>query len=96
MEGGDPQRLPGPPEPGSVHAWTPDGRALYASERHGLTVKVFRRELASGRREPWMEITPADPTGISTLYPLFAADGKSYVYTYVRFLSNLYLIEGLE
>lgn len=59
-------------------------------------IKVFRRDLITGRREAWREITPADPTGILSFWPLLSADGRSYVYSFWRSLSSLYLVEGLR
>ncbi len=96
VDRGDPQPAPGPPEPGDIGPWSTDGRFLFVTETHGLDVKVSRRDLATGRRELWKEITATDPAGMFGLFPIIAPDGKSYVYTYWRFLSNLYLVDGLK
>jgi hypothetical protein len=62
-----------------------------------LPVKVYRVELATGRREVWKEIQPADPAGLLDLYGVqISRDGKSYYYSYIRNLSDLYLVEGLK
>jgi hypothetical protein len=38
-----------------------------------------------------------DPAGVSAIGPILVGpDGKSYVYSYRRVLSDLYLIEGLR
>ena len=39
---------------------------------------------------------PADPAGVSNLSGAPSFDGESYVYTYVRTLSDLYLVEGVR
>ena len=40
---------------------------------------------------------PADSAGIDTLgRVLLSSDNKSYIYSYVRTLSDLYLVEGLK
>lgn len=96
VDGGEPQPAPGPPEPGDIGPWSADGRFLFATEIQGLAIRVFRREMATGRRELWKEFSPADPAGIFGLLPIIAPDGKSYVYTYWRALSNLYLVDGLK
>jgi hypothetical protein len=59
--------------------------------------KIHRIDLASGRRELWKEITPRDRAafgGFSNI--VFTPDRKSYAYSLARFISTLYLVEGLE
>ena len=59
--------------------------------------KVYRLDAASGKRELWKELTPPDPAGISSLSPpAVAADGRTYVYSYNRILSDLFLAEGIK
>jgi Tol biopolymer transport system component len=96
VEGGAPKAAPGPVEPGNLEEWSADGRSLYVTEKHEELVKVWRRDLASGRRELWKEIAPPDPAGILFLKPLIPPDGKSYVYGYGRGLNTLYLVQGLK
>ena len=97
LDGGAPKTAPGPPEPGDLDSWSDDGRSIYVTEKEQqMTVKFFRRDLATGRREPWREITPADPAGIFGFNPVLVPDGKSYVYGYSRALSTLYLVQGLK
>jgi hypothetical protein len=57
----------------------------------------MRVDLATGRRDPWMDIVPADPAGAQSIPDVkFSADGKSYAYSVVRLLSDLYVVEGLK
>ncbi len=93
--GGAPRAASGPAEPGELSVWSADGRSLYVAEAHKGLARVFRRDLASGRRDLWKEIAPADRAGVSYVGPLIAPNG-SYVYGYQRFLGNLYLIQGLK
>jgi hypothetical protein len=54
-------------------------------------------ELATGRREPWKEIAPADLAGVQGIPTVrFSADGKSYAYSTLRVLSDLYVVDGLK
>jgi hypothetical protein len=54
-------------------------------------------ELASGRRERWKEFMPGDPAGVALINPAFLTpDGRHYVYSFRRVLSDLYLAEGLH
>jgi serine/threonine protein kinase/Tol biopolymer transport system component len=96
LEGGAPKVAPGPPEPGDLDGWSADGRSLYVREKGERAVKFLRRDLTSGRREPWKEIAPADPAGILNFNPNFAPDGRSYVYGYGRGLATFYLVQGLK
>jgi Tol biopolymer transport system component len=62
-----------------------------------IPVVVSRVDLASGRREPFKEIVPADPSGAQSVPSLyFSADGKSYAYSMGRMLSDLYVVDGLK
>jgi hypothetical protein len=62
-----------------------------------VPAKVYRLELASGKKSVWKEIAPLDPTGVSTIGPiLMTPDGKTYVYGFHRTLGDLYLVEGLR
>ena len=59
--------------------------------------RVFRLDLATGRKEPWLEVRPPDPAGVCAFVSLvLTPDGKSYAYTYGRLLTDLYLVEGLR
>ena len=75
-----------------------DGRAIWvlaSDETPKATIQ--RLDLASGEREPWKELSPADPVGIYGIPRVFlSSDGQSYVYTYVRLLDELYLVDGLS
>jgi len=58
---------------------------------------VDRLDLPSGRRQIWRPILPPDPVGVyGTPRVLLSADGESYVYAHVRFLDELYLVDGLR
>ena len=60
-------------------------------------MRVDRLDVATGRREPWKELAPADLAGVAGVTNIvLTPDARSYAYTYVRRLSNLYLVEGLK
>jgi eukaryotic-like serine/threonine-protein kinase len=96
VEGGSPKLAPGSPEPGELNTWSADGRTLYITEHAESKIRVFHRDLASGRRDHWRDIVPADPAGILFLSPIIVPDGKSYVYGYGRGLGTLFLVKGLK
>jgi hypothetical protein len=53
-------------------------------------------DVASGRKERWMDLAPPDRAGVIWMDPLVTPDGRAYVYTYHRLLSDLYLVLGLK
>jgi hypothetical protein len=56
-----------------------------------------RVEIGTGRREELGEVAPHDRAGAVGIWPLLvSADGGSYVYSYPRFLVDIYLTEGLR
>jgi len=92
-----PEPIPGL-EPGDVPLrWSPDGRFLFVRRRGALPVRVERLDLARKRSESWRNVAPEDRSGILGVSAVsLSEDGKSYIYTYHRLLSELYLVEGLR
>jgi eukaryotic-like serine/threonine-protein kinase len=95
--GGEPTPLPGS-TPGDIpDRWTADGRAVYVHRRDQLPAKVDLLDVTTGRKELWKELIPADAAGVTQIsIVLPSGDGRSCVYSYVRQLSDLYLVEGLK
>jgi eukaryotic-like serine/threonine-protein kinase len=97
VAGGDPHPLSGLAPGEEPISWTQDGAGLYTYQPGEVPAKVYRVDLATGKKSPWKELMPIDPAGIETLGPiLMTPDGKSFVYGYHRTLSDLYLVEGLK
>ncbi len=77
--------------------WSEDGRSLYVCRPQGLPAKIFRLDLVTAERSLWKEIAPSDPAGVFGIEPIrLTRDGNSYVYSYRRLLTDLYLVEGLK
>jgi hypothetical protein len=95
--GGEPTSIPGWGDNDEPCGWTEDDHGLYVYAHGELPAKVVRLDLATGKREPWREVLPTDAAGVVTIVPLlFTPDGRSYVYSYPRILSQLYVGEGLQ
>jgi Tol biopolymer transport system component len=96
VEGGEPQRIPGMEGVRPVF-WDRSGRYLYVRDRaFEPPVRVYRLELATGRREPWRTLQPADPVGVYFITGIAAApDASAYAYDFMRRLSELYVVENL-
>ena len=76
--------------------WSSDGSEVFVLTP-GIPSKVSRVNVATGARTPWRELLPPDPTGIVRIFPvLVTPDGRSYAYTYGRFLSTLYVVSGVR
>lgn len=77
--------------------WSADGRSLYVYRGGEMPAKVYRLEVASGRRTLWKQLMPPDPAGVEYVGPVLPSpDGNAYAYGYRRLLSDLYLVEGLK
>ena len=62
-----------------------------------LPLRVEKLEVSTGRRQPWKELAPADSYGLAGPLGLTAAqDGQTFAYSYVRVLSELYMVEGVK
>jgi eukaryotic-like serine/threonine-protein kinase len=96
-QGGEPRLVNGM-EPGDIPInWSQDGRSIYLYRSGEVPARVYRVELATGKKTVWKQIAPLDPTGVSTIGPiLMTPDGKTYVYGFHRTLGDLYLVEGLK
>jgi Tol biopolymer transport system component len=79
-----------------VLGFSADGKSLLAVTR-GVPLKIALVDLATGRRQPWKEIAHADLAGAQGIPTIkFSADGKSYAYSTLRVLSDLYVVDGLK
>jgi len=95
--GGEPKAMEGIEPRETIAGWTLDGRSVYVMKGGEFPTTVTRVELSTGKREIWKEFVPPDPAGFRSIGLVrVARDGKAYVYLYIRFLSDLYLVENLE
>ena len=96
-QGGAPRRIPGLAADELPVGWDATGRYLFVYRPGELPARVFRLEVATGAREPWKELLPADATGVTFIRPPhFAGDGGSYAYSYARNLSRLFAAKDLR
>jgi dipeptidyl aminopeptidase/acylaminoacyl peptidase len=95
VDGGSPTPLAG--ELGRPMHWSADGRELLLAGPELLPMRIYRRDLATGRIQPWRSLAPADLSGaMQVMRVLIAADGRSYVYQYSRALNELFLAYDLR
>jgi Tol biopolymer transport system component len=97
VDGGEPRPISGIAEGEVPVQWTANGRALYVRRWDEMPARVFRLDLETGRRELWRQIMPADRTGVVNIRGVLPTpDGRAYAYSYLRILSELYVVEGLK
>jgi hypothetical protein len=95
--GGTAKSLPGSELDDFPAGWSADGMSVYVYRRGENPVRVFRIDLASGKRTLWKQISPPDPAGITGIAPVIVSPrGDAYIYGATRILSTLYLVEGLK
>ncbi len=92
-----PQPIKGLDDKDEVVEWTADGQGLYVYPSGEPMLKISRFDLATGRREFFKEIIPADRAGIFTPPTIrLTPDGKEYIYSVRRYLMDLFLADGLK
>jgi eukaryotic-like serine/threonine-protein kinase len=97
VDGGEAQPVPGLKPGEFIDGWSEDGRSFLVQNFAGLPGVVSRVDLATGKRTIWKEIVPADSAGVDSISGVeITPDAKSYVYSYVRTLSDLYVVEGVK
>jgi eukaryotic-like serine/threonine-protein kinase len=95
VDGGPPRAVPGARSLELVIRWTPDGRSLLVAGVSDVPARVDKLDVATGRREPFKTLGPADLTGVLQIAPIaISDDGKSHAYSCRRMTSHLFLVEG--
>ena len=84
-------------QPGeSVVRWSGDGRYLFLQRREPTSIKIYRLDTTTHRKDPWLEVKVPEP-GASFLGPVaLSSDGKACATTFQRDLANLFLVRGLK
>ena len=102
IHGGEAQPVP-VLKPGDIPLqWSHDGRYVYTADTvadlAAPAVEVFRLELTTGARVHWKTLTPLDPVGVESMRTtvLITPDARSYCYSYMRRLGDLFVVDGLK
>ena len=75
--------------------WDLTGNKLFVWDRT-MPAKVFRLDATNGKRELWLEIIPADASGLLYGDIKIAPGGQFYAYHYRRVLTNLFFVGNLR
>jgi Tol biopolymer transport system component len=96
VKGGSSRLLPAVANDDAIAGWSENGRSIYIYQP-SAPVHVFRVNIVTGARELWKVIAPSDTAGTQTIENLLVTpDGRSYVYSYSRFLSELFVVNGVK
>lgn len=84
------------PFPAMPVQWSQDGKSLFVKQIECCPpVKIFRFDLGTSQLRPWKQLAPADPVGLSYIMDVvMASDERSYAYSYLRSLSELFVVDG--
>ena len=94
-DGTPPIRLEG--EIGTPVLWSSDNRWLFLRKAGEFPVRIYRRDLQTGRIEPWRDVAPTNVAGVMTVEEvLLARDGAMYIFRDIRASNELYLATGLR
>jgi Tol biopolymer transport system component len=101
VDGGSPRSLPGVEPDDDPIQWSADQQLLYVRAAGKFPARIYRIDLATGHRVLWKELMPADPAAVIDVSDkvgrvLMTPDGGKYVYSYIRWLGEVELMEGLK
>ena len=96
VDGGAPEPIEGISPLDLPLEWSADGGALLVARLGELPWRVRRHELASGRETPLTEIAPGQVAGVRLTQVFLTPDGRSWVHSYSRLLSDLYVADGVR
>jgi hypothetical protein len=99
VDGGEWRDIPGATPTDIPVRFSADGAALFVYERQTNStsrVRIARLDLRTGRRTPWLEFTSPNEHALDVGNVDVTPDGRSYMYCFDRFLSDLYIVDGLR
>jgi DNA-binding winged helix-turn-helix (wHTH) protein len=78
----------------TVLRWGHSGKTLLA-QADSAPAMLFRVDVETGRCKPLKEIAPLDLTGVSKIWPaMLSQDEHTIVYSFLRNLSELFVVDG--
>jgi DNA-binding winged helix-turn-helix (wHTH) protein/Tol biopolymer transport system component len=96
-DGGAPKALSGIEPAEETIRWSADGKDLFVANYGIIPTPVYQIEVITGRRKLVYNVAPSDAAGLWDIDPiLLTPDGKSYVYSDYKILSDLYVTSGLR
>jgi eukaryotic-like serine/threonine-protein kinase len=95
--GGEARTVPGLSDPGDrVVQWSADGRSLYVHSPRESRSKIWLADVETGQKRLWKEIPVEEGLGLGGIRVHVTPDGKTWVVSGEKTLSELYVVEGLR
>ncbi len=97
LAGGEPKVIEGLALNERISGWLPDGKSIYVQKLGTLPGDVWILDLATGQRRLWKQLVPADASGVTAIGGIrVPPDGNAYVYSFIRNIADLYVVESLK
>lgn len=91
------QPIPGVGPQDRLEKWTEDGQGLLVSAETLREAKMYRLDVASGKRTLLQTVEPVEKAGsVEWVWLSYSEATKTYAYSTIRVLSVLYVVQGLE
>lgn len=73
------------------------GRYAIGAEQQEVPLRLYRYDTVTGEKQLWRELVPSDGAGVYSINMFdITPDARWYAYSYVRDLSDVYLVDGLR
>jgi serine/threonine protein kinase len=93
VQGGQSRKLSGIQSGELAFQWSADGSSVYVCNPDHFPANIYKINISTGKRDLLKTLQPPDVSGVGRLRSVFfAADEKTYAYSYGRDLSTLYLV----
>jgi hypothetical protein len=95
IDGARPVAAKGVEDGDEVIGWTTDDRGVIVTKVNTIPGRIERVDLATGQRTMLRELAPPDRSGLVIIWAhQWLDDGRGYTYTYMRQLSQIYVVTG--
>ena len=95
LEGGAPRDVVGLQPDDVWIRWDASGREAYVYKDEKTSATVYRLDVNSGKREVVGKLAPVDVAGVTSISNVaYTADGKTYAYSEMQELSELFVVEN--
>ena len=97
VDNGSITEIPGMEVTDSPAQWSADSRALYVYHFGEMPARIYRLDLATGKRTVVRELQTAEQAGVVSIGPItMSPDATRFAYSYYQNLSALYVVTGLQ